>query len=303
MRIPLDYPPRVLDSAQPEWPPTLSELNDPPRELLVAGHVPDLSRAIAIVGTRYADPDALAFTHEFAETLARAGCVVVSGGAAGIDAAAHEGALHGGGETVAVLATGLEHAYPAQHGPLFARIAGQGALISEPLGGRVFGNWEFLRRNRLVAALACAVVIVQAPRRSGALSTARWAKSLRRRVLVVPSAPWDRRGVGCMQLLSQGAEICTSPADILSVPPVGAERPRRRHSKQLGKTNDQCELPTAARTLWRWLRKGPSHPDRLAAELDMPVAEVQEALLTLLVQGMCRQRADGAYETLGRDVT
>jgi DNA processing protein len=303
MRISLDHPPRVLCPNQPHWPPNLNELSEPPRELLVAGSLPDLTGAIAIVGTRYADPDALAFTQELARMIAGEGRVVVSGGAVGIDAAAHEGALAGGGQTVAVLATGLEHAYPAQHGPLFARIAGQGALISEHLGGGVGGGWEFLRRNRLVAALASTVVIVQAPQRSGALSTARWAKSLKRRVLVVPSAPWDRRGAGCMQLLRQGAEICTSAEDILSVPPAGGMRPRRRRAKQLGKTNDQRELPAAVRTLWRWLRKGPCHPDRIAAELDMPAAEVQEALLTLLVQGMCRQRVDGAYETLGRDVT
>jgi DNA processing protein len=297
-RIPLVDPPRTLLPTDTLWPVSLADLNDPPAELRVAGSLPDLSRAVAIVGTRFADDDALAFTRALAADLAAAGEVVVSGGAAGIDAAAHEGALSGGGQTIAVLATGLEHAYPARHAPLFGRIARSGALLSEWTGGAApSSGWLFLRRNRLVAALAPVVVIVQAPARSGALSTARWAKRLKRRVLVVPAAPWDARGTGCLELLLAGAEICTSVEDILSLAPLdGPVRGRRGRRGSRKKSRDDERLPVQSRRVYGWLRGRRAHPDEISAALDMPAAEVQEALLTLMLSGMCQQRADGAYE-------
>jgi DNA processing protein len=297
-RIPLVDPPRTLHAADLAWPAALADLQEPPLELQVAGSLPDLSRAIAIVGTRFADEDALAFARELGAGLAALGSVVVSGGAAGIDAAAHEGALSAGGPTVAVLATGLERAYPAGHAPLFARIAANGALLSETTSAAPpRGGWVFLRRNRLVAALAPVVVIVQAPARSGALSTARWAKRLKRRVLAVPAAPWDTRGTGCLELLSAGAEICTSVEDILSVAPLdGAIRGRNKPDGSRKKSKDNGRLPAQARMVHGWLRGRRAHPDQISAALDMPAAEVQEALLTLVLCGMCRQRADGSYE-------
>jgi DNA processing protein len=297
-RIPLVDPPRTLLAADSAWPKALADLREPPLALQLAGSLPDLSRAVAIVGTRFADEDAAAFARELAAGLAALGSVVISGGAAGIDAAAHEGALSVGGATVAVLATGLERAYPASHAPLFARIAASGALLSEttsPAPPR--GGWVFLRRNRLVAALAPVVVIVQAPARSGALSTARWAKRLKRRVLAVPAAPWDARGTGCLELLSAGAEICTSVEDILSVAPLdSAVRGRSKPDGSRKKSKDNADLPAQARRVQRWLRGRRAHPDQISVALDMPAAEVQEALLTLMLCGMCRQRADGSYE-------
>jgi DNA processing protein len=230
--------------------------------------------------------------------LAAAGSVVVSGGGAGIEPAAHEGALSAGGQTVAVLATGLERAYPVRHAPLFGRIAQSGALLSEWMAGRApSSGWLFLRRNRLVAALAPVVVIVQAPARSGALSTARWAKRLQRRVFVVPAAPWDPRGTGCLELLSAGAEICTSVEDILSLATLdGPVRGRKGRQGLRTKSRDGEHLPVQVQRVYGWLRPRRAYPDEISAALDMPAAEVQEALLTLMLSGMCQQRADGAYE-------
>ncbi|MFW6023278.1 MAG: DNA-processing protein DprA, partial [Myxococcota bacterium] len=218
----LDLPaaPFEIGPAEPRWPRELGDLRDPPPVLHVAGDPPPWPRAVAIVGTRRADDDALEFTHRLAGELARAGCTVLSGGARGIDAAAHEGALEQGGCTVAVLATGLQRAYPPQNAGLLAEVARRGALVSEtadcePHRGR------FLGRNRLIAALARVVVVVQAPYKSGALSTAAHARRLGRPLLAVPASPWDIRGEGSLALLAQGAGICTRAPDVLSVAAFG----------------------------------------------------------------------------------
>ncbi|HEY2733974.1 MAG TPA: DNA-processing protein DprA [Polyangiales bacterium] len=265
----------------------------------IAGRIPSLAPAVAIVGTRFADDEALSFARRLAAELAACERVVVSGGAAGIDAAAHEGALDAGGRTIAVLATGLDRAYPAHHAPLFGRIAESGALLSEFDGRDVpRKGWAFLKRNRLVAALAPTVVIVQAPARSGALSTARWAKRLKRRVFVVPGAPWDARAAGCLSLLAEGAEICASVEDVLS---VGPSRGRRCRTRVTGRPSQEHKndagLSNQASAVRLWLRVRRAHPDEISAALDMPAAEVQEALLVLMLSGACRQRADGSYET------
>src|SRR5690606_22400838 len=152
-----------------------------------------LERSVAIVGTRTPDPEAAELARDLAYELGQAGCVVLSGGARGIDAAAHEGALDAGSPTVAVLATGLASAYPPTHGALFGRIANRGALLTESDDEAAPQAYRFLRRNALLAALAKVVVVVQAPIRSGALSTAAHARRLGRDLLAVPWAPFDVR--------------------------------------------------------------------------------------------------------------
>jgi DNA processing protein len=295
--------PSRLARCDPDWPRLLRDLGDEaPDSLFVAGTVPSLDGAVAVVGTRYADEDALGFANELAAGLALAGHTVISGGAEGIDAAAHRGCLEAGGRTVAVLATGLVRAYPAHHAGLFGEIAASGALLCEELDPRWVRGWSFLRRNRLIAALAERVIVVQAPARSGALSTARWARTLGRQLYVVPAAPWDLRGQGCLEFLRSGdAQICTSATDVLSVPASegspGAGSARRARPEEIKDVNDLSE---PARALWEQLRRGPRCPDELSVCLDMPAATVQEGLLTLLLVGRVRRRADGTYEKTTR---
>lgn len=253
---------------------------------------------MAIVGTRSPDEDALAFARELGSAVALAGRAVISGGAYGIDSAAHRGCVDAGGATVAVLATGLKRAYPADHDVLFNVIAAQGALVCEdvdPDPTRLFGS-SFLWRNRLIAALADVVVVVQAPLRSGALSTARWGQKLKKSVYAVPSTPWHPRGRGCLDLLRSGAQICTSVMDVLSLPASGA-RPGSRIGLRRPKEPSHDEgLSVSARALWQVLRRGPRYPDELSVCLDMPAARVQEGLLSLQLMGRIRRRADGTYE-------
>lgn len=300
-RILLCSAPRRLVPGDSEWPSEVSRLKQPPLWLRVAGTLPDPARAIAVVGTRHADEEALAFAHALGAALARAGCAVVSGGAYGIDAAAHRGALEGGGRTLAVLATGLIRAYPPRHGALFTQIAEQGALVTEAEDDGAPHPGLFLQRNRLIAALARAVVVVRAPLRSGALSTAAWAKQLEKPLLVVPAAPWDPRGEGCLRLLSEGATICTGVRDVLSVAAVAnsasdAVEVASRHKNG----NDLPDLDEDERAALEALRARPAHPDEVARRTGLPAGRVQRALLSLTLHGIVDLGSGGRY---GRIIT
>jgi DNA processing protein len=299
--IPLSVPARVLTPAEADWPESIGDLPDPPLWLRVAGNLPCPDRAtVAIVGTRYADDDAVRFARELAADLGSAGLIVISGGAYGIDAAAHEGALEAGGTTVTVLATGFREAYPPRHGPLFGRIAENGALVTEATDDQRPLPGLFLRRNRLIAALADAVVVVQAPVRSGALSTASWARRLRRPLLAVPAAPWDSRGQGSLGLLRKGAKVCTSARDVLSVRSPGADTVRSEPRESVENGLDPTGLDEDERSVLAILGRLQRYPDEIARNSGIPVSRVQRALLSLRLHGMIEERGDGRYAKTAR---
>lgn len=177
--------------------------------------------AIAIVGSRAATADAMATAHELALTAARAGWAVVSGGALGIDRAAHRGALAGGGPTVVVLGTGLDVLYPERNAPLFAEVVARGgALVSMFPRGAPPLAWHFVARNAVIAAAVELVVVVAAAARSGSLSTARAARVLGRRLAAVPGTP------GTDALLAGGALAIHDGADLAAVLAGGLPPPR-----------------------------------------------------------------------------
>jgi DNA processing protein len=292
--IPLTSPPRTISPEDPDFPVDVA-MAGRPRPLRVAGALPDLSRSVAIVGTRRADPEALDFARRLGEDLARAGVVVVSGGARGVDAAAHHGALSVGGLTVAVLATGFDRAYPPGHEALFGRIAERGALVTEAEDGAPPLKGFFLRRNALIAALVPVVVVVQAPLKSGALSTAAHGRRFGRPILAVPWAPHDLLGEGCVDLLRRGAGVCTSSRDVLSVPALGmgrfpAESPRRPENP-----NDIAGIDDDGKAIVAVLGPRPRHVDELAARAGLPVGRAQRALLLLLLSGLAEEREGGRY--------
>jgi DNA processing protein len=210
---------RFLTPLDPDW-PFASAPPDPPCAWLFAagGALPPPARAVAVVGGRRASPLRLAAARSMAAALASAGWAVVSGGAVGVDAAAHRGALAGGGPTVAVLGCGLDVAYPRVNQALLARLrAGGGALVTEHPPGSRPRPGHFLPRNRLIAGLAAAVVVVEAGAASGSLSTAQAAGSRGRgRVLVVPGAPWDPGAAGCNALIRDGAVLVRGVDDVLA---------------------------------------------------------------------------------------
>jgi DNA processing protein len=199
-----------------EYPEPLAEAAGTPPALFVSGD-PECLHAptVAIVGTRSASTYGKACAHKFAEALARAGVTVISGGALGIDAAAHRGALEAGGHTVAVLAAGVDHVYPAVHHNLFSNIRERGCLVSQFAVGSKPNEYRFIVRNSLVAALSLAVLVIEAPQRSGAIRTAQAAAELGRDVFVVPANIDALSFQGSFALIRDGATLVSHPSDIL----------------------------------------------------------------------------------------
>ena len=295
MLIPSDVPVRSVPSD--ELPAELVAVDCAP-QLFVRGECDWTRPRIGIVGTRAADPEALRFAYALGAAAARAGCTVVSGGAIGIDAAAHQGALDAGGETLAVLASGVRKAYPRSHAPLFACIVAQGALMSEYDDGLGFPS-RFLDRNRLIAALSQTTVVVQAPARSGALSTARVAQKLGRELYAVSASPWDLRGRGNLQLIDAGANVLTRPSALFeagsrsvlcSQATLALEDPRTRT------TRPKRPKPSAeAGEVLKVLSSRPMHIDDISELTSLSVAHLQGILLEMLIGGLVEEREGSRY--------
>jgi DNA protecting protein DprA len=201
------------------WPPSLNDLNAAPIGLVVKGDLSILSeRSLAIVGTRNPTPYGVRIAGDFAAGFVDREWSIVSGGAYGIDSAAHKGALIAEGRTIAVLASGIDVAYPAGNVRLFAEIAENGALISEVMPGAHAIPVRFLNRNRIIAALSQATLVVEAAFRSGSLRTARDAAELMRPVMAIPGPINAPTSEGCHRLIGErAAEIVTSVTDAIEL--------------------------------------------------------------------------------------
>lgn len=203
----------------PNWPTSLNELAAIPIGLVVKGDVSALSQqSLAIVGTRNPTPYGIRTAGDFAAGFVDREWCIISGGAYGIDSAAHKGALIAEGQTVAVLATGIDVIYPAGNMRLFAEIAENGALVSEVLPGVHAIPVRFLNRNRIIAALSQATLVVEAAFRSGSLRTARDAAELLRPVMAIPGPINAPTSEGCHRLIGErAAEIVTSVSDAIEL--------------------------------------------------------------------------------------
>jgi len=201
------------------WPPSLNDLNAAPIGLVVKGDLSALNeRSLAIVGTRNPTPYGIRIAGDFAAGFVDREWNIVSGGAYGIDSAAHKGALIAEGRTIAVLATGIDVAYPAGNVRLFAEIAENGALVSEVMPGAHAIPVRFLNRNRIIAALSQATLVVEAAFRSGSLRTARDAAELMRPVMAIPGPINAPTSEGCHRLIGErAAEIVTSVSDAIEL--------------------------------------------------------------------------------------
>jgi DNA processing protein len=230
---------RLICPGDPEWPTQLAALGaTAPVGLWLHGQA-DLRfaclRSVSVVGSRSATGYGLHVAAELAATLAERGCAVVSGGAYGIDAAAHRGAMAVGGVTVAVLASGLRYGYPRGHATLFKAIADQGVLVSELPPDHRPTRPGFLVRNRVIAALSRGTVVVEAALRSGALATAARARDLCRPLMAVPGPVTSAPSAGCHEIVRNwGAVLVTSAADVMDLTfPVGEEPATPRHGPVL----------------------------------------------------------------------
>ena len=228
-----------IASSEPGYPARLRMIDDPPPLIALAGHVATLTMPmIAIVGSRNASAAGAKFAERLARELGDAGFVIVSGLARGIDAAAHRASLNSG--TIAALAGGHDHIYPAEHVPLADSIREHGVLLSEmPLSWEPRGR-DFPRRNRLISGLSIGVVIVEAARRSGSLITARMANEQGREVFAVPGSPLDPRAEGTNGLLKQGATLVTEAADVIDVVAPILGRPI-----DVAANEPECDAPDA----------------------------------------------------------
>ncbi len=256
---------------------------------------------MTVVGTRAASEEAIEFAEDLARDLAQGGCPVLSGGARGIDAAAHRGALEAGGVSVAVLGGGLLRPYPREHVPLFERlVASGGALLSEAAPHEPPHPGRFLARNRLLAALCRAVVLVQAPHRSGALSTVRAAQKLGRAVFVVPFAPWERAAAGGLRLLASGeARICLSARDVLTVAvPGGFARPDGEASPMRSSSPACIPDPSEGDVLLEAFGVSGRTADEAARRLGWPVQRVRRELVAHLVDGRLSSLPGGRYRVV-----
>jgi DNA processing protein len=207
-----------IDRKNADYPRRLQDLYDPPDSLYIYGDASLLKKPmIAIVGSRNASPEGLKNARYLAQGLARAGALIVSGMAMGIDSAAHHAVIElGSGHfTAAILGTGLDIVYPRQNINLSRAIGQQGLLISELPMGTGPKAWHFPRRNRIIAALSHGVVVVEAAKRSGSLITARLAAELGREVFALPGPISNPNSIGCHLLIQQGAKLAFRTSDIL----------------------------------------------------------------------------------------
>jgi DNA processing protein len=268
--------PRLLTRGAPDYPPPLVDLPGAPDELWALGR-PELaavSPVVAIVGTREATPYGERVTRQLARALVRAGACVVSGMARGIDGTAHRTALDEGGHTIAVLGTGIDVPYPVGHRALHDTIARDGLVLSEfPAGTRAFPGC-FPRRNRIIAGLARATIVVEAGLKSGALNTAEHAERLGRSLAAVPGPIDASQSAGANQLLRDGAIVIADVADALAL--VGLTPPAR--------TPRVPDDPDAI-AVWEALARGPLDPDTLCTRSGLPAQRCLAAVTALELDG------------------
>ncbi len=258
---------RLILLGDADYPPLLARLDDAPPVIAVQGDAACLSaRAVALVGGRNASTNGSRIAEDLAAELARAGIVVVSGMARGIDAAAHAGALSAG-RTIAVVAGGLDVPYPPEHAELQRRIAAAGAVVTEAPPGTVAQSRHFPRRNRIIAGLSLAVVVVEAAPRSGSLITARLAAEAGREVFAVPGSPLDPRARGGNDLIRQGAALIETAADVLANLPDQLEAAPAPLFGRQGAPDDRAGFaePRPAAPRYPGLRLGPRRPPGASA--------------------------------------
>ena len=323
---------RLLWQSHPDYPRALKDIPTPPPILFVRGELRETDKlGVGIVGSRRATPYGRAIAHKLARELVGHGLTIISGGAIGIDAAAHQGALDGGGRTLAIIGCGLDVDYPQANRAMFDKIAGQGAIISEYPFGSQPEAWRFPQRNRVISGMAQGVLVVEAPESSGALNTVRHALEQGRPVLSVPGNIDRPASVGTNNLIKEGATPITETGDILRalnmvVVPARSEHQRmfdlapaspdapetstanntpsagKRASStpaasvaQASATATPPHLSAPQRALLTCLSLTPRHIDAVAQEAGIPTVQAGVEMTLMELNGLVRRLPGNTY--------
>ncbi|WP_066081335.1 DNA-processing protein DprA [Bergeriella denitrificans] len=320
---------RLMMLCDEDFPTMLAEGLTPPPVLFLRGNPALLHRpSVAIVGSRHATPQAMRIARDFGEALDARGITVVSGMAAGIDSAAHQGALQQSGATVAVWGTGIDRIYPPGNKQLAYDIAERGLIVSEfPLNTRPLAG-NFPRRNRLIAALSQAVLVVEAAVESGSLITAKLAADIGREVMAVPGSIDNPHSKGCHKLIKEGAKLVECLEDIVQECPqllqnapissYSINKPRRKAAATAPlfaeKRVEQPPHPPAAserpsekaadghqgeEALLAAMGYDPVHPDTLSQNTGLAAADVYAKLLEYELDGTVAALPGGRYQRIG----
>ena len=286
--------------SDPDFPPMLRMIADPPCLLTYFGSLDSGSPCLSVVGSRSATSYGLSTAKNLSFKLARNGFQIVSGLARGIDTMAHEGALSAGGRTVAVLGSGLNKVYPKENRKLFDTIGKTGTIFSEFKINADPAPFHFPIRNRIIAGLSCGSVVVEAARKSGSLITARLAGEYNREVFAVPGSIKSAKSQGTHFLLKQGARLVETEKDILDE--LGQFIHHEDKKEAIGvpvnpKSVPSFKNPPATEPLLAYLDPYPIHIDLLVEKSGLPFSTIASRLLELELQGMVTRHPGNYYST------
>jgi DNA processing protein len=299
---------RLLRCDEADFPPQLETLPQPPAALFVAGDPAVLlGPQVAIVGARSATAQGLATARDFARTLSRAGLIITSGMADGIDGAAHTAALEAGSKTVAVVGTGPDLVYPRKHRDLAARIVENGVIASEFPPGTEARPDHFPRRNRLIAGLALGTLVVEAGLQSGSLITARLAAEAGKEVFALPGSIHNPLAKGCHRLIRDGARLVETAAEVIEALAPAAQAQGAELKARLQAADDLETLPPGPpprtqdpdyKALIAALGDVPASLDELAGHTGLSPAALSSMLLLLELDGVVAPAVNGRWQRL-----
>ncbi|MBL1211629.1 DNA-processing protein DprA [Geminocystis sp. GBBB08] len=305
----LEKNPNFWTLNEPEYPQILLEIPSPPAILYYQGEkklFENINPLIGIVGTRKPTEHGRKWTYNISKILAENGFTVVSGLAEGIDTMAHRGCLDGGGKTIAVLGNGLDRAYPSHNRQLMSEIAEKGLILTEYDYGSQPERGNFPARNRIVAGLCRAILVMEAPEKSGALITARYANEFNRDVYTLPNTPDNLKARGCLRLIHHGAEVIITPEELLSslgvIPSLNegqqlslfssSSPPITNNAK---KTKEEPILSSTFRLVYEAIEINPTPFDVIVEKSSLNSGEVSGILLQLELDGLITQLPGMTY--------
>ncbi len=281
---------RYISKKQEEYPEKLRNIIDQPEGLYLLGGLPDpRQKAVAIVGARACSYYGRSAAEYFARELAKAGVLIISGMAQGIDTAAHIGALEGGGATYAVLGCGVDVCYPKSNEGLYRNILQKGGIISEYAVGEPPIAFHFPLRNRIISGLSDAVLVVEARKKSGSLITADLALEQGKDVYAVPGGIFDPLSEGCNQLINQGAGIALHPEDLLRDLGIFTKKSKKREE------NSNNMLATKEKMVYSHLCLHPKSVEELRREVELTTQDLLSVLLELEMSGYAREIAKNHF--------